>query len=446
MAGLSSSSAILAGARQRVGWALVPVAALWLGVLWAAYGGRAPEKATSVPAAMPVLQAVVASGQQSPAGGSFDRFDIDGRAIAPATNRRGDVAFFATLLRSPADEGIFLARASAITKLAAVGDAVPSGERIAGFGERPAVALNEAGDAAFAATLTGGKATSGVFVAHEGKIAAVTLSGAAAPGIAGATLAQFESPALNDAGEVAFLATTRRGREAGEAIYLRRRGQLVRLAGSGDAAPGGGVFSSFGNPTLNNKGEIAFAAIVDQGPVLGGIFMAGGSDIRLALGVGSASPSGGIFARFSERLELNDAGTIALSAVLRNGGPDSAVFVIENDTPRAVAAIGEPAPGGGSFAAFASWPALSQAGSVAFIASVDGGPNALALYVTGHDGLTRVATVGDALPDNTRLAAFPLYPTAAIGGQDAVAFAAAAERDGTRTATLVYYGPPRANR
>jgi len=446
MAGWSSSSTILAGARQRVAWALMPVAVLWLGVLWAAYGSRAPEKATSAPAAAPVLQAIAASGQPSPAGGSFDRFDIDGRAVAAAANQHGDVVFFATLLRSAADEGIFFASGSGIAKLVAVGDAVPSGERIAGFGERPAVALNEPGEVAFAAALTGGKATSGVFVARKGKIAAVALSGAAAPDIAGATLAQFEPPALNDAGDVAFLALTRRGREAGEAIYLQRRGRLVKLAGSGDAAPGGGIFLSFGNPSLNNKGELAFAAIVEQGPVLGGVFMGGGSDIHLALGIGSASPTGGIFARFSERLELDDAGTIALSAVLRNGGPDAAVFVIEDDTPRAMAAIGDPAPGGGSFAAFASWPALSQAGSVAFIASVDGGPNALALYLAGRGGLTRIAAVGDALPDNARLAAFPLYPAVAIGGRDAVTFAAAAERDGTRTATLFYYGPARGRR
>ena len=443
MAALPGPSAILAGARQRVAWSLVPVAALWLGVLWAAQGGRAPQTATSPAAAAPLLQIVAASGQPSPAGGNFDRFDVDGRAVTAVSNRQGDVAFFATLLRSTADEGLFIAAGNGIAKVAAVGDAVPSGERIAGFGERPAVALNEAGGAAFAAELTGGKSTSGVFVVQKGKIASAALSGAAAPDIAGATLAQFEPPALNDAGEVAFLAATRRGRESGEAIYLQRRGALTKVAGSGDAAPGGGIFSSFGNPCLNNKGEVAFAAIVDQGPVLGGIFLKAASDMRLVLGVGSPSPAGGIFARFSERLEINDAGTIALSSVLRGGGPEAAVFVIENDTPRVVAALGDAAPQGGTLSAFASWPGLSQAGTVAFIASVDGGPNALALFLARRDGLGRVAAVGDTLADNRRLAAFPLYPAAAIGGQDAVTFAAATEHDGTRTAGLFYYGPPR---
>lgn len=447
MPGLPLSSLILASARQRVGWALVPVAALWLGVLWAAYGGRAPEKAATATTTSPVLQAIAASGQPSPAGGSFDRFDIEGRAIAAAANRQGDVVFFATLLRSAADEALFVARSTGISKLAAVGDSVPSGERIAGFGEHPAVAMNERGAVAFAAALTGGKATSGIFTAQNNKIAAVALSGAAAPDIAGATLAQFEPPAINDGGDVAFLATTRRGRESGETIYLRRRGELVKLVGSGDAAPGGGIFASFGNPSLNNKGEIAFAAIVEQGPVLGGVFMGTrANDLRLVLGAGSPSPTGGIFARFSERLDLNDAGTIALSAVLRNGGPSAAVFAIENDAPRALAALGDPAPGGGSFAAFASWPVLSQAGSIAFIASVEGGPGALAVFLAGPAGLTRVAAVGDALLDGARLAAFPLYPAAAIGGQDTVVFPAEAEREGGPIATLFYYGAPRGKR
>ncbi len=57
-----------------------------------------------------------------------------------------------------------------------------------------------------------------------------------------------------------------------------------------------------------------------------------------------------------------------------------------------------------------------------------------------------MAAAGDALPDGGRLAAFPLYPAAAIGGGDAVTFVATAERDGARTDTLFYYGPPRGRR
>lgn len=436
-------SAILAGARRRLGLALVPVALLWLGVLWAVLGGRAPGTAVTVPPAAPVLQAVVASGDAAPPEGSFDRFDVEGTVIAASANRRGDVLFFATLLRNPAAEGWFLAAAGRIVKLAAVGDPVPSGERIAGFGEHPAAAINDAGAVAFSAQLNGGKATGGVFLAQQGKLTAVAVSGATPPDAAGGTLADFEPPMLSNAGDVAFLASVRQGRETGEAIYLWRRGVLSKVVASGDHVPGGGLFSGFGRPALNSRGAVAFGALIEQGPILGGIFISTGKDIHPVLAAATPSPTGGIFARFSERIELNDAGTIALSAVLTQGGPDTAVFVVDNDTPRAIAAVGEAASGGGSFAAFASWPVMSESGAVAFIASLDGGPNGLAVFRAGADGMKRVAAVGDALPGGGRIVAFPLRPVLSIAPDDAIVFAAIAEQGGARTDRLFYYGPPR---
>jgi len=446
MAAFLGTSAILAGAGRRVALALVPVILLWLGVLWAAFGGRAPGLPQSAAPAPPVLQAIVAGGDASPADGSFDHFDVEGRVVAAPANRRGDVAFFASLRRSAAEEGVFLAAGGRIVKLAAAGDAVPGGERIAGFGEHPAAAINDAGAVAFAAQLTGGKATSGIFLAQNGKLTAVALSGAAAPDIAGGTLADFEPPWLNEAGEIAFLAALRRGRETGEAIYLWHQSQLTKVVASGDPAPGGGQFSSFASPALNGKGELAFGAVIEQGPILGGVFAVSGRDRRVVLAAGSAAPGGGIFARFAERIELNESGTIAFSAVLRQGGPSAAVFLVENDTLRSVAAIGDPAPGGGSFAGFASWPGLSEAGAVAFIASVDGGAGGLAVFLAGASGVKRIASVGDALPGGGRIVGFPLYPALAMAANDAVTFTAAAERDGQRSDTLFYYGPPRARR
>src|SRR5262249_52922234 len=278
-----------------------------------------------------------------------------------------------------------------------VGDTVSSGERIAGFGENPEAAINNAGTVAFAAQLSGGKATSGVFAASQGKLVAPALSGASAPDTPQATLAAFQQPIINEAGDIAFLVTTRRGREAGEAIYLWHKGQLSKLVASGDRAPGGGIFSNFGNPALNNRGEVAFGALIKQGSILGGIFLSSSAQIRTVLAAGSPAPTGGIFARFSERLDLNDAGAIALSAVLRQGGPESAVFVVETNVPRVIAAVGDAASGGGTYAAFASRPAMSNDGAIAFIASLDGGPNGLAVYLGGTEGMKRVATIGDAL-------------------------------------------------
>lgn len=439
-----SASALLLGARRRVALALIPVALLWLGVLWAAFGGRAPVSATSAPKPMAAaLQIVAASGEGVAGAGLLDHFDIGGQAIAAPSNRRGDVAFFATLLRSAAEEGLFVANGNAVTKLAAVGDAVPSGERIAGFGDRPGVSLNSSGAVAFTAALTGGKSTSGVFLAQNGKIVAIALSGSAAPEVTGGTLADFEAPTLTETGDVAFLASIRHGRETQEAIYVYRGKELKRVAGSGDAASGGGTFSSFGNPVINNRGEVAFAALVEQGPILGGIFVGTGKELRLLLSAGAAAPGGGVFTRFSERLDFNDAGTIALNSVVRQNTSTGAITVIENETPRVVANVGDAAPGGGTFSAFAAWPALSGSGAVAFIAAIDGGPNSMGLFLADSAGLRRIAAVGDSLPDGSRVTGLPLYPTLAISPSDAVTFAATTERDGGRSQALLYYGPPR---
>jgi hypothetical protein len=441
------SSALLLGARRRVALALIPIALLWLGVLWAAFGGRSAVVATSASKPMaPALQIVAASGESVAGAGLLDHFDVGGQAIAAPSNRHGDVVFFATVVRSAAEEGLFVANGKGVTKLVAVGDVVPSGERIAGFGERPGVSLNSSGAVAFTAALTGGKSTSGVFLAQNGKIAAIALSGSAAPEVAGGTLAEFEAPSQAENGDVAFLTSIRRGRETQEAIYVFHGKALKRAVGSGDAVPGGGTFSSFGNPVINNRGEVAFAALVEQGPILGGIFVSSGKELRLLLSAGAAAPSGGVFTRFSEGLDFNDGGTIALNSVIRQNTSAGAITIIENEVPRVLANIGDAAPGGGTFSAFAAWPALSGSGAVAFIAAIDGGPNSMGVFLADSAGLRRIAAVGDSLPDGSRITGLPLYPTLAISASDAVTFAATTEHDGGRNQVLFYYGPPRAKK
>jgi hypothetical protein len=415
---------------------LATAAILCLAVLSAAAGEELPS---SRPAA--VARAIVTSGEPTPVGGSFDRFDIAGQAIPAPSNRRGEVVFFASLVRSEADEGVFIAAGDSIRKIAAAGDSIPSGERIVDFTARPAFALNAAGAVAFPAALAGGRATAGLFVAAEGKLAPVVLTGAAAPEITGASLTAFEWPVLDDSGNLAFLASMRRGRGSSDAIFLQRGGELRKLVAAGDDAPGGGVFGAFGAPAMNNHGVVAFPAVVEQGPVLGGLFIIENGQVRQALAAGSSAPSGGIFAKFSEQVAIDDAGTIAFSAVLRQGGPATAVFVLDTDAPRAIAATGDPAPGGGVFAAFPSWPVLNRGGTVAFVAAIDDGPNPLAVYIARNGALERLVGIGDRLADGSRLASFARYPAIAIGPDGAVTFAGASERDGELREALFYIRP-----
>src|SRR6188472_2907896 len=106
---------LLASTRSRLKVAILVVMALWAAVLWAVLAPDAPP--ASEPSAAPLPRAmrlVVASGQPAPGGGAFDRFDVAAQPIAAPVNADGWIAFYSSVVRSNAREGIFLATGSRI--------------------------------------------------------------------------------------------------------------------------------------------------------------------------------------------------------------------------------------------------------------------------------------------------------------------------------------------
>jgi hypothetical protein len=375
------------------------------------------------------IRRVAVTGQAVPGGGTFDRFSVESLPIVAPINSKGQVAFFATVLRGRASEGFFLASGARISKLVADGDRVPGGGVFSGFGRHPVPALNDAGELAFAAAIAGARAVEGIFVASPRGVRAVALAGSAAPDIPSGTFANVDTPTINDRGDVAFLATVRRGRESVEAIYLQSGGKTRKVVAQGDAAPAGGTFAGFGPPSLNGQGLVVFGGVVEGRAVPGGLFLSKGGAIRMLVGAGDETPDGGIFAKFSERVAVNDAGVIAFNAILKGAPITGAIYVID-DRVRRIAGLGEAAPGGGVFSHFGLWPSLSTAGGVVFAASVDGGPATVAVFVAGRGGTSKVAAVGDALPGGGTLVSFGLYPFAAMSNPGAITFAASPDAVG----------------
>jgi hypothetical protein len=371
------------------------------------------------------LQRVALTGDPAPGGGSFDRFGAESMPIVAPLNARGDVVFFATLARGGGDEGIFMASRGRITAVAREGDAVPGVGRLSGFGTHPAPSVNDDGTVAFVAAVSGGRAVDGLFTARSGRIRALALSGAAAPGVTSGALAALDAPTINAKGDVAFLATIRRGRESLEAVLRVAQGRLTKVVIRGDPAPAGGTFAGFGPPAMNRDGTVAFAAAVEGKAVPGGIFGASGGTLRMVLGAGAETPIGGIFAKFSERLGISDQGAIAFHGLLKAAPVSAGIFVIEDDRPRIVARLGEAAPGGGTFSNFGLWPGMSASGAIGFAASVDDGPSPVIVVRTSREGLQRVVGVGDALPDGARIASLTLFPIVSLGPSGAVSFAVA---------------------
>src|SRR5262245_4155099 len=464
------TSSILGSTSRRLGVAFVAIGALWLGVLWvvltpprdaglasapsAKVAGQAPTPQSEAPPPGPHqvgLRALAVTGEHVGVNGSFDRFGLELMTMVLACNKRGETAFYATIQRSASEEGIFLAKADGkMARIAVAGDPVPDqmGQLIAGFGERPAPVMNDAGNIAFTATLGGGRGAGSVFLSSEGKLHTIASSGVKAPVVLGGigVFAEFEGVSLNGRGDVAFLAWVRHGRETIEVIYAARKvgavHQLMKVAAAGEPAPGGGFFAGFGAPVVNDRGGIAFSAVVKLGPALGAIFGAPvEAPMHLLVGTGDPAPTGGIFARFSERIGFDDSGRVAFGAFTKGTGPDFGIFVADGGDRRAIAARGQAAPGGGVYASFGAWPAMSHTRAIAFVAATDKAPASHVVFVLTADGkMTRVLGPGDPLMDGGKLTSLGLYPTLAVASDGSVSFLGIVERDGDEANAVLRYG------
>jgi hypothetical protein len=438
---------LLAAAWQRLLVAGVAVAALWVAVLWVAPStpSTAPAepslRVSAQPATLPVseagaLRAVVWSGLAAPGGGRFDRFDVTSQPVVAPVNARGQVAFYATVLRAPAREGIFLAEAGRVTKVAAFGDNLPGGGTLAAFGAPPLRSLSNAGHVAFVAQVAGGRATDGVFLASAEGLQAIALAGDDAPGVPTGVLAGFDAPALNDNDELTFVANVRRGRDMLDVLYFWNGRRLQRLVAEGDRLLRiGGTMDKIGDPALNNSGVVAFPATIFKGPALGGIFVAGTRDLRLLVRAGDQAPNGAVIMRFSERVAIDDEDGVAFGTYLGEGGrAREAVLRIGSEGLTEIAVEGAPAPGGGRYAGFGPWPTVGPGGVTAFIAALDGGPGPLAAFVGATGDIKRVATVGETLPQGEVIGRFALSAVAAAGPGGALTFATVAQAEAERTA------------
>ncbi len=255
------------------------------------------------------------------------------------------------------------AEAATIRVVALTGQEAPGtgGERFTGFQDP---ALNEAGDTSFTYFITGSGAnftgilTSGVPVAQ---------SGDAAPGAGGAPFLFLLNPALNDAGETAFVNIFFGGRSSNTGIFASG----VLIAREGEVAPGAGgaVFDGLDTSiTFNNAGETAFLGGLSGA----GVTSANNSGIftseALVARAGNAAPGTDepVFLGFG-RPSLNDAGETAFRGFLTGGDVTS-----ENNqgiftSGAMVARAGDAAPGtGGAVFSLFNDPALNNIGVTAF--------------------------------------------------------------------------------
>lgn len=336
---------------------------------------------------------IAIQGTSAARGGTYSNFND------PTINSAGQVAFSASTTGGSGG-GLYLGTSSGVNAIALIGDTSPAGGTFSGFtfsSNSSPWLLNDTGRVEFisGANLISGT-TSGLNTTVQG--------GSAAP--TGGTYTVIQQPGLNDAGQAPFVANISSGSYFG--LFLGSSAGVTKIATTKDTAPGGGTFSNFAQATLpsaaiNSTGAVAFYAQTSGGTAPGsGIYLANGSTVGSVALAGAAAPGGGVFSGFNYPA-VNNSGNVAFFATT-TGAPGSGVYVTTPGGLKSIALQSAVAPGGGTFSAFSTNPSsgvvlgFNNAGDVAFT-DFNGTTNCL--YIGDGTQLFEIAGNGVALAGST---------------------------------------------
>jgi len=178
--------------------------------------------------------------------------------------------------------------------------------------------INSSGRIAFNSQVDGSPRNQGVFVADsDGTINSIAIGcgglggsgdttsmcGDASPiggHFGGFFFGTFFTPDINDAGDVLFLCDVNGG-SSRRALFLYRAalGQIVKVAAVGDPSPIGGTFGAVGPGSLNNSGKVVFLA--SGVGITRDIFMWDDRVVTKVAAVGDSAPGGGTFLSLARR-------------------------------------------------------------------------------------------------------------------------------------------------
>ena len=233
----------------------------------------------------------------------------------------------------------------------------------------------------------------------------VATTGEAAPGGGvfdrfGAEAAPIVAP-VNSRGDVAFFATLGRG-SSGEGLFRWSRGRAVAVAREGDRVASVGTLAGFGRhpvPAFSDDGTVVFAAAIAGGRAVEGMFIArnGTRPAHRTRRRAGARQRRACWRRSMRRRSMR-AATSSFSPALRRGRETlEAVLIASGGRLRKVVAQGDPAPSGGSFAAFGP-PTIDRDGAVAFGAAIEGRSVPGGIFIWKADQLRMVLGAGDESP------------------------------------------------
>jgi hypothetical protein len=207
--------------------------------------------------------AIALDGTPAPTGGTFLFFS------SPVIDEDGKVTFFAGTTGGAADFGIYQGDGETIATIFAANQTAPGGGTFVDFADP---VTNKHGQLLVLASLDNGAGPFGLILGDGNDAIAIALSGHAAPAggnYATAVSIQFFGSVLNDRGQVAFGAFLTGG--ASHSGIFRGDGTTTTpIALEGTAAAGTtGTFASFGQMKIANDGRVVFIATLTAG--VGGV-------------------------------------------------------------------------------------------------------------------------------------------------------------------------------
>lgn len=291
---------------------------------------------------------------------------------------------------------LYVKTAQGLKSLAKLGEEVPlMPSHFSGFSNP---STNTKGTTAFIGTYSDPDGR-GLFMMEGGKLRIVVRSGQKLSPTDKDTFSEHYYPTpINDRGEVAFLA--RIGGDS-SGIFISRPSGVEQLARVGEPSPiKGAKFLGFGNrtPSLNSKGEVAFAAFYD-GPNAGrGLFFKGSGPIQVVAKSGDkAGDAGGEFTDFLSPA-VNARGDIAF--IGKMGGRNQGIFLKTAKGIETVALLDQKIPGGkGELEVFNNFtqPSINDKGEVVFYGQIKNAEVGI-FYRDEKGTLQTVVRRGDKMP------------------------------------------------
>ena len=235
--------------------------------------------------------------------------------------------------------------------------------------------------------------------AVAGQIDVVMQSGGTSPDGNG-QFALFIAPALNDAGQLAFLAAlsgTAGGTSDDVAAFRKDASQLTLIARKGVSTVDGSVILGFG-PYIALDGGGAVSGLGQVTPSFQfRPFIGSGGPLTPLVTPGSPSPSGNNMLISASSPVLNDAGVAVFRGSYDGGNPENGIYARAADGTLTTRLLqGSQAPGGGTFSLLGTKLTLNESAQIGLRATVTAGgtDTEVALRIDGTTAV-ELARVGE---------------------------------------------------